>query len=324
MTERPFISSVCSPLMDFLVQVDDDFLAKHDLHKGTMLLADEKLQQSVMESTNNSSPTRELGGTCLNAIRILSILGNQTKFMGCIGEDEVGNAMAARMKDLGIQDHSVKSSDHHSGTCFVLITPDGERTMVTHLGAASQLNQNQLNDDFFKKTSIFHLSGYMWTLPNLKEAAYASMKKAKENGCLVSLDVADPFVVQNFREELLGAINDYADIVFANEEETNMLVEGTLEQQAAKLKDMTKIAVLKRGSKGAVIIQGEKRFDIEPCRVDVVDTTGAGDSFAAGFLHSYAAGKDLTTCGNNAALIAADIITKVGVTLNNKVIPKIQ
>jgi sugar/nucleoside kinase (ribokinase family) len=255
----------------------------------------------------------------MNATRALAAMGAKAFFVGMIGRDDFGKQIKSRMSALGINSR-VEEADESTGSCAVLITPDGERTMNTCLGASSMYDADIIPHQHIKESKILHFTGYQWSTPHQKAAIKSAMKTASASGTLVSFDVADPFMVQSCGPEFLDTIKDHADIVFANAEEARQLFGTTPEQAADKIAEFGAIAVIKLGAKGAIVVSGRDRFEIAPVKTTVVDTTAAGDMFAGGFLYGLAQGKNLATCGKIAATLASDVISRIGAILSDEAI----
>ncbi len=309
------VTSICNALVDILVTASEQDIQSLKLNKGIMHLVDDARQQEVIAHFKNTAKTEELGGSSMNAIRTLAALGSRTSFAGAIGHDTFGELIQKRMGALGIASHLVKN-DAHTGLCFILVTPDGERTMNTSLGASCIYDESIVNEQEIKNAKIFHFSGYQWATPSQIRAIKRALEAAKAADTLISFDVADPFVVRNCRSEFVKLIEDYADIVFANREEAHLLYESTPEAACNRIADSGAIAVIKLGAEGALIGKGKDRYAIKPVPTKVVDTTGAGDMFASGFLYGVVQGKSLEACGNIAATLASDVISRLGASVS--------
>jgi sugar/nucleoside kinase (ribokinase family) len=316
------VSSICNALVDFLVEANDSDVEALKLNKGVMHLVDDAAQQSVMDHFKNSDKTSELGGSSMNSIRTLAALGANTFFAGMIGKDELGKRVQSRLDDLKINSTLVENADFATGTCFVIITPDGERTMNTNLGASCHYDLSIVNEQAVKDSKIFHFCGYQWATDNQKAAIMKAIEVAEDNDGLVSFDVADPFVVNLNKDEFADIIAEHADVVFANQEEAKLLYGLSPEETAKKIMDTGAIAVVKLGAEGALVGKGGDLIRIKPVKTEVVDTTGAGDMFASGFLFGLSQGKSLEECGNIAAAVASDVISRIGATVSSETIAK--
>jgi sugar/nucleoside kinase (ribokinase family) len=262
----------------------------------------------------------------MNAIRTLASLGRKTAFTGMVGADEFGLRIATRMEQLGILSHIASAKQEHAadgegtGSCVILITPDGERTMNTNLGVSSRYSKSDIPFETIKNAKVMHFTGYQWDTPRQKEAIMAAIAAGKDHGTLISFDLADPFVVERHREELQQIVKGEADIVFANKEEAKLLYNNTPAYAAEQIAATGAIAVIKLGAEGAMVRSGQETIQVAPVATKVVDTTAAGDMFAAGFLNGFSLGKDLGICGQMAATLASDVISRIGATVSHHAI----
>jgi len=311
------VVSVCNALVDILIQARDEDLAKLNLTKGVMHLVDHDRQRVVLNHFGSAPRTIELGGSSLNAIRTLAALGKKAVFAGMVSKDEFGERIHDRLHQLGIDGHLTFGTDDATGSCVILITPDGERTMNTHLGSSRLYDKAAVPHDKIKDARVFHFSGYQWDTDGQKDAITQAIKHAAGHGTLISFDVADPFVVQRHRDEFVAMIREYADIVFTNREEAKMLFEDTPGKAADAIASTGAIAVVKLGAEGALVQKDQTKHKIAPVKTTVIDTTAAGDMFAAGFLYGFLSNRDLETCGKMAATLASDVISRIGATVSS-------
>lgn len=311
------ITSVCNALMDILIEATDQDLQKFGLKKGVMHLVDSKRQAEVLTYFANKTKVTELGGSSLNAIRTLAALGHTTVFAGMINDDEFGVQIKGRMNQLGIKSFLGGHYQESTGTCIILITPDGERTMNTNLGASRLYDKTHIPHDEIAASQILHFCGYQWDTSEQKEAVTLAIQTAHKNNTLISFDIADPFVVDRNRDDFVRLISDEADIVFANREEAKILFNSSPEEAGRRIAETGSIAVIKLGAEGAAVFKGSEQFRIAPVPTTVVDTTAAGDMFAAGFLHGFLKGRDLARCGQIAATLASDVISRVGASVSS-------
>ncbi|RYZ59848.1 MAG: adenosine kinase [Proteobacteria bacterium] len=311
------VVSICNALVDILVTATEQDIQTLGLNKGIMHLVDDARQQEVIAHFKNTKTTMELGGSSMNAIRTIAALGGKTSFAGTIGHDAYGEHIQTRMKALGIASH-ISKVDAHTGLCFILVTPDGERTMNTSLGASCLFDESIVPEADIKAAKVFHFSGYQWANASQISAIKKALKIAKEAGTLISFDVADPFVCRNSRQEFVQLIEEYADIVFANREEAHLLYESTPEHACNRITESGAIAAIKLGAEGALIGKGKDRYTIAPVATTVIDTTGAGDMFASGFLYGMCQGKSLEVSGKIAATLASDVISRLGASVGDK------
>ncbi|MBI2601836.1 MAG: adenosine kinase [Deltaproteobacteria bacterium] len=317
------VVTICNALVDISYQASNADLAKFQLTKGHMHLVDSAKQKAIHEHFSGKNASVELGGSSLNVIRALAALQKKTAFIGMVSSDHYGYIIKKRMEDLKIGNRLIFSDEDSTGTCVILVTKDGERTGNTHLGASRLYNKDHVPFDDIRRTRVFHVSGYQWDTKSQKEAIMAALQAAKEANCKISFDVADPAVVMHHKGDFLNIISEFADIVFANEEETRLLFDRKPTEAASLIADIGAIAAIKLGSKGALIQKGKEIFTIPPVKATVVDTTAAGDIFAAGFLFGYLSEMSLDTCGQLAAYMASDVISRFGTTVSHEVIENV-
>ena len=309
--------------MDVLVEVPESFIQELGLKKGIMHLVDSKRQAVVWGQVESAKKTIELGGSAMNAIRALAAAEKKCFFVGCVSKDDFGEKIQSRMNELKIDSHLDFYLDDHSvrtGTCLILITPDGERTMNTDLGSSRFYSSDKIDFEKIANSKIFHFSGYQWDTEPQKKVILKALESAKKAGTKISFDVADPFAVNRHRDDFLMLIDKYADIVFANQEEAKILGNNDTEEVAKELGKSNRIAVVKLGSKGAVICQNGKLVQVAPVATTVVDTTAAGDLFAAGFLYGTLENESLETCGKMAASLASDVISRIGAHFSHDIL----
>lgn len=249
----------------------------------------------------------------MNVARAAAQLGSKISFTGMVGKDTYGDEVIKRLEQLGVHANIHRHGSEQTGSCSVLVSKDGERTLNTYLGASSLYDEKHLPGEVLENSKVLHFTGYQWDRPNQIAAIQAAIDIAKKNKTLISLDVSDPFVAENHREPLQKLIQNDVDILFANEEEAACLY-GDLDKAKQALTDVDCLAVIKLGAKGAWVRgPASEPFIVPALKVDVIDTTGAGDSFAAGFLHGFVKDYDLKTCAVIAVRLASDVITRLGV-----------
>jgi len=310
------VVGVCNALVDILIAADEPDIKTLGLTKGIMHLVDAPRQTTVLEHFSRKPQAIELGGSALNAIRTLAQLEKATAFAGMVGNDDFGERIRRRMHQLGITAHLGRGTEP-TGSCVILITPDGERTMNTHLGASRLYGEAEVPHDDIAAAQVLHFCGYQWDTEGQMQAIRSAIATAKRSGTLVSFDVADPFVVGRNRDAFLKVIEDDADIVFANREEAKMLFDGPASLAAQRIAASGAIAVIKLGSDGAMVQKGKDVYAIAPVPTQVVDTTAAGDMFAAGFLYGLTSSKSLPMAGAMGATLASDVIKRVGATVSD-------
>jgi sugar/nucleoside kinase (ribokinase family) len=309
------ILGIGNALVDVIIKLnDDDLLNRFSLPKGSMQLVDEATALSIVASCAERDQSMASGGSAANTIHGLARLGVQTGFIGTVGQDEAGNFFQDDLVKAGITPF-LSFSKTQTGRAISLVSPDSERTFATFLGAAVELGDQNLNDSFFKDYNILHLEGYLAPMQALMESA---VKKAKHFNIKISIDLASYNVVAFCRDFLKQTITDYVDIVFANEDEAKAFT--GLDNPMDALHEISKYcetAVVKTGMKGSLVQQGNKVYTIGITRANSIDTTGAGDLYAAGFLYGLIQEWPLEKCGETGALLAANVIEELGAKINN-------
>lgn len=309
------ILGIGSALVDFLAQVpDEQILNELSLPKGSMTYVD--IENSVKISqmiTEKYGSQRASGGSAANTMSGLAQLGIEAGFLSKVGKDEVGQFFEKQMSDSHVKPLMLKS-DTPTGRVMAFVTPDGERTFATCLGAAIELSPDDIKPELFDGWDIFYVEGYLVANPNMLRKA---VETAKAKGLKIAIDLASYNVVEESRDFLMELVENYVDIVFANEKESFALT--GLEPEAALhfIAEHCDIAVVKVGPKGAFVQRGNEIVTIPPMPANVVDTTGAGDMWAAGFLAGLVKGKDLKTCGTIGTLLASNIIEVIGAKMDD-------
>ena len=300
-------------LVDIIVFIDEDeLLEKLDLPKGSMQLVDIEKSSMIRKACEHLPSSFASGGSAANTIYGLAKLGVETSFIGKIGKDDYGRIFKEDLEKSNIKP-VLLTSDTHSGRAVALISPDRERTFATHLGAAIELNADDLHADHFSGHDIFHIEGYIVQNNELLEKA---VKLAKENGMDISLDLASYNVVEDNLEFLRYIVKEYVDIVFANEEESKSFTGKEPLEALNELAEFCRIAVVKIGKEGSLVKSREDVFHIDAIDVELVDTNGAGDIYAAGFLYGLSRGWSLDKCGKTGAILAGKIIEISGARLD--------
>jgi sugar/nucleoside kinase (ribokinase family) len=296
-------------LVDIMTQLDhDDYLPQFGLPKGSMTLVDAHRSHKIYDETIHLQKTVRSGGSAANTIHGLANLGVVTGFIGKIGTDEMGKVFHDDMVNAGINAH-LSQSHISTGRAVALISPDTERTFATYLGAAIELNRHDLSSELFSQYDIFHIEGYIVQNHSLLEDA---LKLAQMMDLKISLDLASYNVVDQNRDFLEEMLKEYVDIVFANEDEARSLTGMEPEAALDRLARLCDIAVVKVGSKGSLVRNRNSKFEIGVIPVNCIDTTGAGDLYASGFLYGLAQGFDLMKCGKIGAILAGKVIEVIG------------
>lgn len=316
------VLGVGSPIVDSLAFVDDEFLEKIDGEKGGMELVDETYLGDLLNKLDDP-PVKHSGGAAANTVFALSRLGVSSAFLGMLGTDEDAEFYKNEYAKIGGNGSRFKTTKKApTGQCVSLITPDSERTLRTHLGAAASFAPEVISDEDFLDVRHVHIEGYLLFKPELMLAALRGAKKAH---CTVSFDFGSFEVVKAARDILPEILHHYIDIVFANEEEAAAYHgNGNYLEALNRIGDVAEVAVLKLGSKGSRIKQNGRAETIKPIRVEnPIDTTGAGDYFAAGFLYGYLNGYPLAECGKMGSILGGEVIRHVGTHLPSETWTKI-
>lgn len=302
------VVGIGSALVDILTRIDNDEVLKElNIPKGSMQLVDEKSSATIEAKLEKYESSMAPGGSAANTIHGLAKMGIESGFISYVGNDEIGRFFEDSMNSVGVEP-LVFHSDTASGTARTIITADGERTFATNLGASLELNESVISPELFKKWDYCYVEGYLIANKPLFKKAIAT---AKENGCKIVLDLASFNVVEDNRD-FLNELLPQIDILFANEEEAKALTQMNAKDSLHYIADKVEIAIVKIGKKGSLIKRGEEVVTIGCNKVDVVDTTGAGDMYAAGFLYGLINGYDLERCGTIGNLLAESIIQVIG------------
>lgn len=306
------IVGIGSALVDILTRIDNDgILEELNIPKGSMQLVDEKSSATIESKLESYESSMAPGGSAANTIHGLATLGIESGFISYLGKDEIGKFFEDSMNSAGVKP-LVFHSDTASGTARTIISADGERTFATNLGASLELNEGVITPELFKNWDYCYVEGYLIANRPVFKKAIAT---AKECGCKIVLDLASFNVVEDNRE-FLNELLPQIDIIFANEEEAKALTQMSAEDSLHYIADKVEIAIVKVGKKGSLIKRGEEVMTIGCNKVDVVDTTGAGDMYAAGFLYGLINGYDLERCGTIGNHLAESIIQVIGAKMD--------
>jgi sugar/nucleoside kinase (ribokinase family) len=308
------VIGIGNAIVDVLSHSDEDFLKRQKMPKGSMSLIDEPRAEAIY---NAMGPVIECsGGSAANTIVGVAMLGGKAAFIGKVKDDELGQVFARDIRASGVAYSTPMANDGPStARCYILVTPDGQRTMNTYLGAAQNLTPADISQDEVAAASVLYLEGYLWDPKEAKQAFVKASKIAHEAGRTVALTLSDAFCVDRYRKEFLQLIRDKTvDLLFANEAELKSLYESSdFDSAVEALRKDAKIAVVTRSEKGAMVVTRETTETVPAFPVErVVDTTGAGDLFAAGFLYGFARGMPHANALRLGALCAAEIISHLG------------
>jgi sugar/nucleoside kinase (ribokinase family) len=305
------VIGIGSAIVDILSRTDDDFVNAHGMVKGTMALCTAERSKFLYDRMGKAVEIS--GGSAANSMAGIASLGGNPAFIGKVGKDHLGEVFAHDIKVGGVEFFGSHGAQP-TATCLILVTPDGQRTMNTFLGACTEMGPEDIDEKKIADAHVLYIEGYQWDTPQAKAAIRKATKAAKAAGRQVALSLSDPFVVERHRGDLLDLIRDEIDILFGNEEETFRLYEaGDLSTAVERLRNAKVLAVMTRSAKGAVVFDGQTTAAVEAAPVEkVVDTTGAGDLFAAGFLYGYTHGRSLLSCARIGSMAAAEVISHMG------------
>ena len=312
------ITGVGSPIVDAILQIDENFLEQVEGEKGGMMLVD----HDAIEALLAKAPSRPIiapGGSAGNTLFALARMGAPTGFIGKTGNCQQGGFYRDRFAELGGDSTRFKIGEMPNGRCLSLVTPDGERTMRTNLGAAMTLEPGEISASDFEGSGHAHIEGYLLFNQGLMRTVLESAKAA---GCTISLDLASFEVVEATRDILPDILENYVDIVFANEEEAHAFtgLEDDYEGMADALAALCETAAVKIGARGSYVASGGKVEKVAPVKAArVVDTTGAGDLWAAGFLYGCHLGRDLADCARFGSMLGAAVVQEQGSVLPEEV-----
>jgi sugar/nucleoside kinase (ribokinase family) len=314
MRERYDVIGIGNAIVDVLARAEDDFLVKHGMTKGSMALIDETRAEAIYAAMG---PAIEIsGGSAANTIVGVASFGGKAAFIGTVKDDTLGGVFSHDIRAAGVG-FSTPPFKNGPATArsYILVTPDGERTMNTYLGAAQLLSAAEVTEAEIAAAKVIYLEGYLWDPQNAKDAFVKAARIAHQAKRTVALTLSDPFCVDRYRDEFRSLVaNGTVDLLFANESELKSLYQtADFDSAAAALRKDAKLAVITRSEKGALVVTREKIEAVEAFPVEeVIDTTGAGDLFAAGFLFGFARSLPHATSARLGALAAAEVISHLG------------
>jgi sugar/nucleoside kinase (ribokinase family) len=307
------VVAIGNALVDILARADDAFNEAHGLERGATIMVDLDRVESVYAAL---PPATEIsGGSAANTIAGLASFGASTGFVARVRDDQLGKVFTHDLRSLGVHfDVAPATTGPATGRCLVVVTPDAQRTQCTYLGASSDLGPDDVDGELVSRAQVTYLEGYLWDQPPAKEAIRKAAATARGASRLVAFTLSDPFCVDRHREEFRHIVENDADIVFGNDDEIRSLYEvDDFDAALAQVRRHCEIAALTRGPAGSVVVGPDELVEVTAEPVDaVVDTTGAGDQYAAGFLYGLTEGHDLQTCGRLASIAAAEVISHLG------------
>ena len=307
------VVGIGNAIVDVLVQADDAFLTGHGLTKGTMALVDEHQAERLYASVGPGLETS--GGSAANTLAGIAQLGGRAGFIGRVRNDQLGAIFAHDIRSVGAHFETPAAvSGPSTARCLILVTPDAQRTMCTYLGASVGLDPADLDLALVRQAKVLYLEGYLWDSEEAKRAFIAAAQVMRESGGQVALSLSDAFCVDRHRQSFQELVDGHVDVLFANEMEICSLYESdSFEAAAEQVRGRCRVAALTRSEKGSLVLSGGDTLAIPAFHLgDLVDTTGAGDLYAAGFLYGYTQGADLEHCGRLGSLCAGQVVTQLG------------
>ncbi|MDA3818394.1 MAG: adenosine kinase [Prolixibacteraceae bacterium] len=315
MSSKKSIIGIGNALMDIVVKLtDEELLAKNNLPKGSMTLVDAETSNNINTQSEKYEQILAPGGSAANTIHGLAYLGAETGFIGKTGFDELGKKYEEELSKIGVSPKLFKS-ETSTGVALALVTPDSERTFATYLGAAIELVPEEITIDLFRNYDIAYIEGYLVQNHDLVRKAAEMARKA---GLTIALDLASYNVVEDNIDFLKEIATDYIDIVFANEEEAKAFTGLEPEKAIDALYNYCDVVVVKTGKTGSLIKNSDETIKVDTIGTTCIDTTGAGDLYASGFLYGLSCNYQLANCGKIASLVAGNVITVYGARMDDE------
>jgi sugar/nucleoside kinase (ribokinase family) len=316
MTEIKDVLGIGNAMVDVVSDVNDEFLEKHGLTKGAMTLIDAERAESLYSAVG--ACVEVSGGSVANTMAALAAAGAKSAYIGKVKDDQLGRVFRKEMERAGVGfDVPAAISGPATGRCLVFVTRDGQRTMQTFLGAAATLAPRDVEEEAVRGARFVYLEGYLFDPPPAKAAFYKAAEIAHAAGRKVAMSLSDSFCVDRHRVDFSDFVEKHVDVLFANEDEVLALAEAEeFEEAVDRLRGQCEICAVTLGAKGSVVLSGGERVEIVAAPVErVVDTTGAGDLYASGFLYGLARGREPAACGEMGSRLAAEVIGQFGARL---------
>jgi sugar/nucleoside kinase (ribokinase family) len=306
------ILGIGNAIVDVVALTDDTFLSRHDMHKGAMILVDEAAAEAIYAAM--PAGVESSGGSAANTCAVAAAIGSRVAYIGKVADDQLGSVFRHDIKAAGVHFPTTPlSGGAPTARCLVLVTPDGQRTMNTFLGACVTLGEADVADTLVASAAITYLEGYLFDPPAAQAAFRKAAAAAHAAGRQVALSLSDAFCVNRHRAAFRELVSGHVDILFANETEiTSLYEENTFEAAAEAARRDVAMAALTRSEAGSVILRGAETVEVSAKATKVMDTTGAGDAYAAGFLAGLTVGKPLQVCGQMGSIAAAEVISHYG------------
>lgn len=306
------ILGIGNAIVDVVARTDDQFLSRHDMHKGAMILIDAATADAIYAAMPPGLESS--GGSAGNTCAVAAGLGAKVAYIGKVADDQLGGVFRHDINAVGVHFPTVPLvGGAPTARCLIMVTPDGQRTMNTFLGACVSLTEADVDPALVAASAVTYLEGYLFDPPAAQAAFRKAAEAAHAAGRRVALSLSDAFCVNRHRAAFLDLVANHVDILFANETEITALYErNSFEEAAAAAREDVALAALTRSEAGSVILHGDDTVIVEAEPTTVVDTTGAGDAYAAGFLTGLTAGQSLNVCGRMASIAAAEVISHYG------------
>ncbi|MCP4297254.1 MAG: adenosine kinase [Proteobacteria bacterium] len=301
-----------NPLVDIIIRSKDDILKELNIPKGSMNLVDVKRQTEIIDKNFDQKSTIALGGSCANTMVMISQLGGRSGYNGKVGTDKYSRVFENELIAAGTATF-LKNQKGATGSTVILVTPDAERSMNTHLGMCLEFSSEDVDLKAIAETNYLYVEGYLWDTPVQKKAVKCALEYAKKVGTKISLTLSDSFCVERHKEQFISLTRDYVDLLFCNDTEAELITgEKDVEKQIKILSTLVDHIVLTMGKRGSVVYVNNKITTFKAFDVNAVDTTGAGDSFAAGYLYAVNRAYSTQDAGNLASYCAAIVVSQVG------------
>ncbi len=312
------VSGMGSALLDFTIDVSDEFLADLGFEKGSMNLVDETESKKIFGKIADMNIRVTPGGSSANTLAGVALLGGTGAFVGCVADDDHGEVYERETRESGVHSFIEKLAGF-TGSAITFISPDNERTFATHLGASQGLTADHVNPEVIANSSVLHLEGYLFEGAESRAACYRAMDIAVENGVLISIDLADSALIGRIKDIFLHVSHRYADIIFVNEQEA-LAFTGKEEGLALdEIYEKCKLAAVKLGERGSLVKSREGAFEIPVYPVDVVNTNGAGDMYAAGLLYGLTNGMGVEKSAHLASYSAGLVVGTPGARYDGEI-----
>lgn len=315
MNKKYDVYGIGNALVDIVTEVDDAFLEAHEVEKGLMTLVDEPRQHTLVGAINLKESNRKCGGSAANSIIAASQFGANCYYACKVANDEMGEFYLTDLNDNGVDTNLNNGNrpDGITGKCLVMTTPDANRTMNTFLGITATFSKKEIDEEALKEAAYVYIEGYLVTSENGQEAMRYARELARQHGVKVALTFSDPSMVKYFGPQMKEVVGEGVDLLFCNEEEAMLFTEtNSVEEARESLKQYATKFVITQGANGALIFDGDTFIDIEPYKVEAVDTNGAGDMFAGAFLYGITHGHSYAEAGKIASLASSRIVSVFG------------